>query len=193
VVTLRRGPAGRTREILLPLVLLALLSSAAVAQAPSEYDVKAAFLYNFTKFVEWPPSAFSSGGDPLQVCILGEDPFGRSLPSVLEGEEVQGRTLRLRRVTHLFDPGLCHILFVSRSERERVPAILAVVEGAPMLTVSEIDGFVDRGGVINFRLVSGKVRFEINQTAAERAGLKVSSKLLRLAIRVVPERDRGAP
>jgi YfiR/HmsC-like len=175
-------------------ILLALRPTGAVAQVASEYDLKAAFLYNFTKFVEWPPTAFAAQSSQLKVCILGENPFGKILDSVIEGEEVQGRRLTLLRVDVLHNPDLCHILFVSRSERERIPAILAAVQGSPVLTVSETEGFVDRGGAINFKVLDGKVRFEINQSAAERAGLKMSSKLLRLATRVIPEpRERGAP
>jgi hypothetical protein len=175
-------------------ILLALPPTGAVAQVASEYDIKAAFLYNFTKFVEWPPEAFAAQSTQLKVCILGSDPFGKSLQSVLEGEEVQGRKLALLRVNTLYDPGLCHILFISRSERERIPAILAAVQGSPVLTVSETDGFADKGGAINFKVLDGRVRFEINQTAAERAKLKMSSKLLSLATRVLSEpRERGAP
>ena len=180
--------------VLLTLLAVLLSASSAAAQAASEYEVKAAFLYNFTKFVEWPPEAFAARSSQLKVCILGSDPFGRSLESVIQGEEVQGRRLMLLRVNTLYDPGLCHILFISRTERERIPSILASVADAPVLTVSETDGFVDQGGTINFRILDGKVRFEINQGAAERAKLKVSSKLLSLATRVRSgPRERGAP
>jgi hypothetical protein len=175
-------------------VLLAFLPAGAFPQAASEYDIKAAFLYNFTKFVEWPPQAFPAQSSQLKVCVLGENPFGKILESVIEGEEVQGRRLSFLRVDVLHNPGFCHVLFISRSERERIPAILTAVQGSPVLTVSEMDGFLEKGGAINFKVQDGKVRFEINQGAAERAGLKMSSKLLRLATRVIPEpRERGAP
>lgn len=168
--------------------LLAILSvAAASAQTASEYDVKAAFLYNFTKFVEWPPAAFPAESSQLKVCILGDNPFGKSLESVIAGEEVQGRKLQLWEMDILHSPDFCHILFISRSERARIPAVLMAVQGSPVLTVSETDGFLEKGGTINFKIQEGKVRFEINPGAAERGGLKMSSKLLRLATRIYPE------
>ncbi|HYO16683.1 MAG TPA: YfiR family protein [Thermoanaerobaculia bacterium] len=185
-----RRPAGRILLVLLAAVLLAISSAGASTQTASEYDVKAAFLYNFTKFVEWPPTAFPAERSQLRVCILGGNPFGKSLEAVIEGEEVQGRRLTLLRVDVLHSPGLCHILFISRSERTRIPAILTAVQGSPVLTVSETDGFLEKGGTINFKVQEGKVRFEINPSAAERGGLKMSSKLLRLATRIYPE-SRG--
>ncbi|MFY9821967.1 MAG: YfiR family protein [Thermoanaerobaculia bacterium] len=154
---------------------------AAHAQAAaSEYAVKAAFLFNFTKFVEWPPAAFADERSPLKVCVLGEDPFGKALHA-LAGDEVGGRRLS---VTHLDRPGAletCHVLFVSRSEGERLPQVLAGLHGAPVLTVGDTPGFIDQGGMINFILEGSKVRFDVNQEAAERAGIKISSRLLALA------------
>ena len=180
----------RIRMCTAGLVTAVLLSVPAFpAQAPQadEEGVKAAFLYNFTKFVEWPASAFEERGS-LRLCVLGEDPFGKSLRAVVEGEQVQGRPITLLRIDSLDNPGSCHILFLGRSEAERLPAVLAAVRGAPVLTVSETPGSLDKGAGINFVLRDGKVRFEINQTAVEGHGLKMSSKLLRLAIRVLPER-----
>lgn len=173
-------------------LLLLTFRPAAGAQntASLEYGVKAAFLYNFTKFVEWPPSAFEEPGS-LSLCVLGENPFGKSLQSVVEGEQVQGRPITLLHMDSLDDPRLCHILFLSRSETERFPAILAAVRGAPVLTVGEAPGILEKGAGVNFVLKEGKVRFEINQAAVEGNGLKMSSKLLRLATRVTPE--RGTP
>jgi hypothetical protein len=178
----------RRKTLLLALLLVALpRAAAAQGTAPLEYGVKAAFLYNFTKFVEWPASAFSERGS-LHLCVLGTDPFGKSLSSVVEGEEVQGRPITLLRIDSLDDPRLCHILFLSRPEAERFPAVLAAVRGAPVLTVGQAPGLLEKGLGINFVLQEGKVRFEINQEAAERAGIKISSKLLRLATRV-----KGSP
>lgn len=167
--------------------LLVLLPAGAFAQTASEYDVKAAFLYNFTKFVEWPPAAFPAESSQLRLCILGDNPFGTTLESLIEGEEVQGRRLQYLRVDVLHSPGHCHVLFISRSERARIPAVLMALRGSPVLTVSETDGFLEWGGTINFKIQEGKVRFEINPGAAERGGLKMSSKLLRLATRIYPE------
>jgi hypothetical protein len=169
------------------LLLLAFRPAAAQPAAPLEYGVKAAFLYNFTKFVEWPASAFPDRGS-LRLCVFGDDPFGKSLQTVVEGEQVQGRPITLLRIDSLGDPRLCHILFLSRKETERFPAVLAAVRGAPVLTVGEAPGILEKGAGVNFVLQEGKVRFEINQTAVEGNGLKMSSKLLRLATRVIPER-----
>jgi hypothetical protein len=176
-------------RLLAAALLLAALPRVVTAQeaVPLEYSVKAAFLYNFTKFVEWPASAFEQRGS-VRLCVLGENPFGKSLQSVIEGEQVQGRPITLMRIDSLDDPRLCHILFLSQSETERFPAVLAVVQGAPVLTVGEAPGILEKGVGVNFVLEEGKVRFEINQTAVEGNGLKMSSKLLRLAKRVIPER-----
>ena len=165
------------------LVLAALLAAPAVlpSQTAGEYDIKAAFLYNFTKFVEWPSDAFPDGS--FRLCVLGDDPFGRSLME-LTSQEVAGRKLTVVRAREMEKVEGCHVLFISRSERGRLPAILSEVREAPVLTVADTKGFLDDGGVINFTLEGSKVRFEINQEAADRAGVKISSKLMRLATRV---------
>jgi hypothetical protein len=155
--------------------------SAARAQGLSEYEVKAAFLYNFTKFVEWPPSAFADGNAPLRICVLGEDPFGRSLNAVAAEGEVEGHRLMVVSQETLARAAGCQVLFVSRSERERLPQILAPLKSSPVLTVGDTKGFLDQGGIVNFILEGSRVHFEINPVAAEQAGLKISSKLLRLA------------
>ncbi len=164
------------------LVVVPAMPGAARAQGTSEYDVKAAFLYNFTKFVDWPPSAFPDAGSPLRICVLGEDPFGTSLKAVAgENEEVGGHKLTVVPTPSLSRSGGCQVLFISRSEQERLPQILASVKGSPVLTVGDSRGFLDHGGIINFILEGSKVHFEINPEAADRVGIKISSKLLRLA------------
>lgn len=169
------------------LLLLVFRPVAAQDAASLEYGVKAAFLYNFTKFVEWPASAFDERGS-LRLCVLGDDPFGKSLQTTVEGEQAHGRPITLLRIDSLADPRLCHILFLGRTETGRLPAVLAAVRGAPVLTVGEAPGILEKGAGVNFVLREGKVRFEINQAAVEGNGLKMSSKLLRLATRVLPER-----
>jgi hypothetical protein len=170
------------RKLAVLLAALLALPGIARAQGTSEYDLKAAFLYNFTKFVDWPPSAFPDAGSSLKICVLGEDPFGRSLKALAgENEEVGGRKLTVISKESLPRPGGCQVLFISRSEQERLPQILAAVKGAPVLTVGDSRGFLDHGGIINFILEGSKVRFEINPEAADRVGIKISSKLLRLA------------
>ncbi|HEX4499515.1 MAG TPA: YfiR family protein [Thermoanaerobaculia bacterium] len=166
------------------LAVLLLLPYSAAAQTAPEYDVKAAFLYNFTKFVDWPAAAFPDATS-LKVCLLGEDPFGRSLQAVA-GEPVENRKLVIVRADAPPKPGGCQVLFISRSEREKLPQILAALKDSPVLTVGDTKGFVDQGVIINFILEGSKVRFEINTDAADKAGLKVSSKLLQLARRIVP-------
>lgn len=158
-----------------------LLGTQNQAQEASEYAVKAAFLYNFAKFVEWPPGAFGHNGAPLIVGVVGDDPFGSALDQTIQGKSVNGRQLTVRRFSGGQDLRECHILFISSSERKRLSQILDSIRGAGVLTISEMDQFNQQGGIINFILERGKVRFEINTGAAESARLKLSSKLLALA------------
>ncbi len=152
------------------------------AETPStrEYAVKAAFLYNFAKFVEWPAEAFEKDQDSLTLCILGKDPFGPALDSV-SGKTVRGKSLVIQRIDKLQEIDNCDILFISRSKRNELAEVFAELDGSSVLTVGDIEGFAQRGGIINLITVERKVRFEVNLDAAEHAGLKISSKLLRLA------------
>jgi hypothetical protein len=150
-----------------------------------EYQVKATFLYNFTQFTDWPDGAFSSTNAPIVIGIVGEDPFGSTLDDVVRGEVVRGHPLVVKRLRADEDLRSCHVLFISRSEKERHAAILTGLHGHPVLTVSETDRFLENGGVVNLLMVKDRVRFEINSSATDRAGLKISSKLLNLATRVV--------
>ena len=159
----------------------ALFCAAAGAQAPDEYQVKAAFLYNFAKFVEWPPEAFEHPDDPIAICIVGPDPFGVLLPDTVKGKEAAGRFFVVRHVAVLKESGGCQIVFVAASERRHFSAILSRVKKCGVLTVGEADGFTAAGGVINFKLVDGRVRFEINLAEAQQRELRISSKLLSLA------------
>jgi len=153
--------------------------AAAQPNGPSEYDVKAAFLFNFAKFVEWPADALPADGT-FVIGVAGADPFQRALRD-LEGASVAGRRLVVRRWTRLEEAPACQILFISASEEERLPAILQRIGGRPILTVGDADGFAARGVMINFRTREQKIRFEINLASAEAAGLKLSSQLLKLA------------
>ena len=149
------------------------------AGEPLEYQVKAAFLLNFTKFVEWPPSAFGAADSPIAICILGNDPFGNSLDQIVAEEVVDGRRVGVRRIKRTPAPKSCQALFVGMPEKE-VLSILSGL-GPGVLTVGEGESFVRDGGMIAFVIENRRVRFDINQTAAERAGLKLSSKLLSVA------------
>jgi hypothetical protein len=177
-------PLGR-RAVALLLAAASLAAPAgARGRAAGEYDVKAGFLYNFIKFVEWPEAAFHDDRSSFRLCVLGDDPFGDSLKTVAE-EDAAGRKLTIWRMGAMSDPAGCQVLFISRSERQRLSEILTAVRGAPVLTVADTPGFLEQGGIINFMGQGRTVRFEINQGRAEQVGLKISSKLLRLAARVV--------
>ena len=154
-------------------------------QGPSEYQVKAAFLYNFLKFVDWPATPAEQMG-PIELCVLGKDPFGGALERVVDGKTVNGRPLTIRRIGDIAAARSCHVLFVSASEAGRVREITKAVHTWSVLTVSEIDRFSERGGIVTFLMEGQRVRFRINPKAAASAGLKISSKLLQLAV-VRPE------
>ena len=153
----------------------------AEGQAAEEYEVKAAFLYNFTKFVEWPPGAFPDDAAPIVIAVFGPDPFGPTLDDVVAGERAGGRPLVIRRVKNSTDLDGCHVIFVSPPKAEAFLSLVQSFSHLPMLTVGETDGFADLGGIIQFVVRQRKVRFRINIAAAERAGLKMSSRLLNLA------------
>lgn len=184
----RRPVSRRCKAGFRSAFLCALLSSCLAAPgqetAPTEYHVKAAFLYNFGRYVEWPPRtpAFTS----FAICVLGDDPFGPVLNQVIDGKVIQGKKLAARRLEKVEDAGNCQILFISSSESGRLAHIMAALRGRSVLTVGETDGFAQSGGMINFRLEGSKVRFEINLDATEQAGLTVSSQLLKLA-RIIRE------
>ena len=176
-------PVSRWGQI----ALLVLLSSIALgsvqsrAQARSESEVKAAFLYNFAKFVDWPAEAFPSGDSALKICVTGSDSFGPEFGAFIEGKAAQGRRLQFEHVQGAQQAKSCQILYVVSSEKQQVLQILKAVEGAHVVTVGDWNEFARFGGVINFVLENDRVHFEINVDAAERAGVKLSSKLLGVA------------
>lgn len=172
------------------LAVLATLAGAAGAQ-PSENEVKAAFLFSFTKFVEWPEHLLGSAQAPFAFCLLGESPLGEPLEEAVRGKQVRGRPAVVRRAADLADLGGCRILFVGRSEAGRVSEVVAALRDRPVLTVGDHAGFVGAGGMIEFVLRERRVRFRIDQSAAARAGLAISAKLLGLAERVLVA-DGGA-
>jgi hypothetical protein len=144
-------------------------------EATLEYRVKAAYIYNFTKYVEWPPAAFGSG--PLTLCVAGRNPFGSALFDIVRGEEVAGRPIAVRVLLEPEDG--CHVIFVPQGAA--APAYLRASRMRPVLTIGEGADFITQGGIISFIVEGGRVRFEIDQEAADRVGLRVSSRLLRLA------------
>lgn len=169
------------RTLAVTALVLMVLACPAVhlrAQAANEYEVKAAFLYKFASFVEWPPE---SANGSVCIAVVGQDPFGAALDEVVKGKTINGRGFLIKRFKTGQDAAACHIVFISASEKIRVRSILDRLQGISILTVSDIPGFCQGGGMIDFELLDQKIRFEINPEAAERAGLRVSSKLLSVA------------
>jgi hypothetical protein len=162
-------------------------SRAAAAQPSLEYDVKAAFLYNFAKFIEWPPKAFAADDAPLVFCVLGENPFQDKLGRVVNDRTANGRRIAVRPMPPGAPTDGCHLVFVAAAEDERVARLVQTLhstDGGPVLTVGESDHFAGAGGMIRLVIDEGRVRFDINVAAAEQAGLKLSSQLLKLARKV---------
>jgi hypothetical protein len=153
----------------------------AQTKSPNEYRVKAAFLYNFAKFVDWPTFAFTSPNQALAVCVYGRDPFGAALEDALLGKTIGNRHIDLVRAARFQDLVGCHVVFVSPSEREPTADLVDRLKGRPVLLVGESDGFAASGGAIQFTIEDNRAHFVINPDAADRAGLKISSKLLALA------------
>jgi hypothetical protein len=152
----------------------------AQAQAPAEYEIKAAFVYNFAKFVQWPAAAFAQPQSPLIVCLLGDDRFGPALDAI-DRKTAQGHEVQVRRRVGLNDARSCHILFIAQSERARVGNVLGAVSGFPVLTISDIDQFAEAGGVIGLYEEDNRVQFAINLEQARAALLQINSQLLKLA------------
>ncbi len=145
-----------------------------------EYYVKAAFLLNFTKFIEWPSQALPDTSSIITICILGEDPYGDALKTI-EGKLVRERKLIVKKASSVEDIGECHILYVCKSERKNLSEVLLRTKDMSILTVADMKIFCKSGGIVNFITLKKKVRIEINVEAAKRAGLKISSKLLNLS------------
>jgi hypothetical protein len=184
----RRG-AGRSGLGLPALACLVALALAppvglkAQNQTPGvrEYQIKAVFLFNFAQFVDWPPESFPDAQAPLVIGILGKDPFGPYLDEAVKGEKVNNRAMVIRRYTNVNDVADCQILFISQSEAARLDQILERLRGRSILTVGDMEGFSQLGGMIRFVIENSKVRLRINIKAAKQAHLTISSKLLRPA------------
>jgi hypothetical protein len=186
-----RATQPRVRALLLAastaLVLAAPPSLGSASRDPlPEYLVKAAFLYHFAEFVEWPPTS-PLPASAITIGILGRDPFGDVLDKAILAKRAVGRTLVVRRFAGAAALQPCAILFISSSEMGRLPEILAQLHDTSVLTVGEADRFARRGGMIGFYLEDDRVRLEVNRAAAERAGLRLSSKLLAVARLVGPD------
>ena len=182
---MRLSPSGTLAGLLL--LVRAGAVEPAEAPRPTAYEVKAAFLYNFAKFVKWPEE--QTLGPTFIIAVLGEDPFGAVLEKTFTGKTILERNVEIRRISTPQAAGRVQILFIGSSEKPRLPEILKTLEGTSVLTVGEMESFSDRGGMIAFKLKGDMVRFDINLGQVERAHLKMSSQLIRLAERVITQRD----
>ena len=161
--------------------LVPVLTTPALPQMRDEYQVKAAFLLNFARFVEWPQDSFQNPADPIATCVLGQDPFGHWLKDTVDGRSLEGRALVLRRISKPDEAGACQILFVSASEPKRTWSALSETPRPGVLTIGETPEAGQSGAVITFTWEEDRVRFEINAQAADRAKLRLNSRLLSLA------------
>jgi hypothetical protein len=161
------------------------LSIPLAAQRPREYQVKAAYLYGFGRFVEWPAAAPAATDGAFVLCVLGEDPFGRLLDEAADGAVMKNQPVSVRRIERPEDGAACDTLFVSASEQPRLTRILSVLDGRPVLTVGDSAEFARQGGMIGFSMEGSRVRFTVNLAAAQDAGLMLQSELLRVAAGVL--------
>jgi hypothetical protein len=186
-----RVPGSRTvlSAIALGAALLAVPIAQAQSSKPTDYEVKAAYLYNFGRFVEWPAKVTTTRSDSFTICVLGEDPFGRALDVTLAGEMIGNQKVAARRISSPGDSVDCRILFISSSEANRLNKIIDALDTSAVLTVSDIPQFSRHRGMIQLVLQENRIRFEVNLTATQHAGLTLSSELLKLATAVRRDRD----
>ncbi len=178
----RSGPLYQLMVVVLAWSLIGVSSLPAQQPKATAYEVKAVYLYNFGKFVEWPAKFTAGNNEPFTICVLGKDPFGASLDSTIAGEAIDGRSMLAKRISKPQEALNCRVLFISSSEEAQLKEILATLETTSVLTVSDMSQFTRRGGMIQFVDDANRVRFEVNLTVAERAGLTLSSQLLKVAI-----------
>lgn len=171
-------------------IILMPIQPSAAAEESLEYSIKAAFLFKFGSFVEWPAQAFPNPQSPIIIGVYGEDPFGSRLDRIVQGKTISNRPVVLKRYQRIEQAREAHILFISETENSEMENILETLKGSYVLTVSERNSSMQNSGMINFIIVDNNVRFEINLASAEREGLKVSSKLLNLA-KTVKTRSNG--
>ncbi len=177
-------PAAKNgRRLQRPFWLSAWLSlfSLGLAAMPAEYQVKAVFLYNFSQYVTWPETAFSSPRAPFRLCILGQDPFGFLLDITVEQQSSEGRTIELQRLEKLRQAESCQILYLDTAEAARSDALLDWARDRPILTISDLNGFAARGGSVELRRKQGRIQLLINRRSLRASGLTAHPNLLRLA------------
>lgn len=151
---------------------------------PTKYQIEAAFIYNFARFVDWPTQAFTDASSPMIIGVLGKNRFGSDLEQTISGKMIGAHPLQFRQCASLREAAGCQVLFISDSEKGHLSKIISALNGASILTVSETDDFIAAGGMIHLRIVDDKMRFDINNSAAKSAHLTISSKLLSLALSV---------
>lgn len=161
-----------------------LAAEAAEPSRPTDYQVKAAFLYNFAKFVKWPEESLKGR---FVVAVIGQDPFGETLDRAFAGKTVLDRPVEVRRARDVHEAGGAQIVFVGESERARLAAVLAGLKPGGALTVGDMDRFAEGGGMIGFRLKDATVHFDVNLREVNQAGLQMSSQLIKLAQRVIAD------
>jgi hypothetical protein len=181
--------AGMKRLVAAVVAILLNFSTSPAQDAGVEYQVKAAFLFNFAKFVEWPTRVFPARNSPFTICLAG-DPFQGAVEKTIVGETWNGRPLAVKRIDSGDEVTGCQLLYVSRSMARSMDFLAAAANG-PVLTVGETEDFISSGGIIRFTASGRRIRFEINPDAAERVSLRVSSRLLRLADIVRPPQRAG--
>jgi hypothetical protein len=164
-------------------MIVATLVMPARAATVSEYDVKAAYLYNFTQFVTWPMAAFADPAASLRICIAGENPFGATLTNTVRNETAAGHPVEIATLGPGQSIAGCHIVFVTSSNRNQ-EAVLAAAKTSPVLTVGDAPGFLEAGGIVRFVVLDGRVRFDVNARQAAAVGLALSSRLLQVARQV---------
>ncbi len=183
---LRHSPGAWSGRCIAAVGICLALAGKGVAQSAEESNLKAAFLYNFVTFVEWPENAFPDPESPILIGVLGDDPFRGALDRVVRGERLNQRPLQVRHFSQFSSEARdCHILYVGHADQRQAAQVLWRLRGAPVLTVSDTPGFARIGGVVELRVEGGYLRLDINPAAAREADLSVSSKLLRLAT-IVP-------
>jgi hypothetical protein len=188
--------ATLARQLRWPLLvgsIVALLGTTAPevqGQKPSEYQVKAAYLYGFGRFVDWPATA--APAETFVVCVLGRDPFGHWLDEVAAGAVINDKPVSVHRISLVQESGSCRTLFVSAAEADRLAEILDALAHRPVLTVGDAPQFAQRGGMIGFSLEGNRVRFTVNLGATHNAGLELNSELLRVAALILRSRPPGA-
>jgi len=180
------------KSILLGLITCLLCHGITVASSESanfveEYELKAVFLYNLGKFVRWPSTAFTDPSDSLKICVLGQDPFEKSLEASAKVGKINNREVEIRRLNHVKQSNPCHILFISSSEKNHLANIFAYLRSYPILTVGDVDGFITAGGMVKFYLYQERIRLAINVTALKNTGLQADANLLRIARIVTAE------